>query len=222
MTVRVTSVRGTAGRAIGRRPHGGAGKPHTRGTGTNVPLRWRPPLAHHRRRHRCPRSASRSQATMVNLRRGAAAASVVAMLALAPTALASGGVNSGGVNSGGGGGTTTAPAPSSGACVTISSFSNSDGYYKIYAAIWTKFSIANSCSGPLHWRMTYTNGTTGVVDFSAGSSTPYMSSGTIDEDWAAFSTPYTVALTVTDPNTGDDLASTSAVVTTKVPKSAGA
>src|SRR3954451_12119199 len=221
MTVRVTSVRGTAGRAIARRPHGGAGKPHTRGTGTNVPLRWRPPLAHHRRRHRCPRSASRSQATMVNLRRGAAAASVAAMLALAPTALASGGVNSGGVNSGGGG-TTTAPAPSSGSCVTISSFSNTDGYYKIYAAIWTKFSIANSCSGPLNWRMTYTNGTTGVVDFSAGSSTAYMSSGTIDEDWAAFSTPYTVALTVTDPNTGDVLASTSAVVTTKVPKSAGA
>jgi hypothetical protein len=46
-----------------------------------------------------------------------------------------------------------------------------------------------------------------------------MPNGTIDEDWAAFSTPYTVTLTVTDPGTGAVLASQSALVTTKVPKS---
>jgi hypothetical protein len=45
-----------------------------------------------------------------------------------------------------------------------------------------------------------------------------MSSGTIDEDWAAFSTPYTVTLNVTDAS-GATLVSRSAIVTTKAPKS---
>jgi len=163
---------------------------------------------------------------MLNLRRGAAALSIAAMLALAPSALASGGVNSGGVNSGGvntggggGGGTTTSPAPAS--CAAITSFSNSDGYYSVWAAIWTKFSISTSC-GPANWSMTYTNGTTGLVDLTVGTSTAYEPSGTVDEDWAAFSTPYTVTLTVTNPYTGAVLASQSAVVTTKVPKTPGA
>src|SRR5436853_259012 len=79
----------------------------------------------------------RSQDSMINLKRGAVAMSVTAMLALAPSALASGGVNSGGVNSGGsgggggGGGTTTTTATSTAptSCATISSFSNSTGYY---------------------------------------------------------------------------------------------
>jgi hypothetical protein len=169
---------------------------------------------------------------MLQLRRGALALSIAAMLALAPAALASGGVNSGGVNAGGvntgggggggGGGTTTTPAPAPTSCAKISSFSNSNGYYSVWAAIWTPFSIQSSCSTPVNWSMTYTNGDTGAVDFARSSSTAYMSSGTIDEDWAAFSTPYTVALTVTDPNTGAVLASQSALVTTKVPKTPGA
>lgn len=54
---------------------------------------------------------------------------------------------------------------------------------------------------------------------AAASST--MMNGTIDEDWAAFSTAYTVTMTLTD-SLGNTLASQSAVVTTKVPKSAGA
>ena len=165
---------------------------------------------------------------MLNLglaRRSAAAAAVAALLALAPAAYASGGVNSGGVNSGGGGGggstaTTTSSSPSS--CANITSFSNTTGYYKTFAAIWTPFSISSSCSGGANWRMTYTNGNTGAVDFSVGTSTNYQSSGTVDEDWAAFSTPYTVTLTVTDPVTGEVQASQSAVVTTKQPKSPGA
>ena len=150
--------------------------------------------------------------------------SLTAMLALAPSALASGGLDSGGSGGGGGGGggttttTTTSTAPTS--CAKISSFSNSTGYYSIWAAIWTPFSISNSCPSAVNWQMTYTNGNTGAVDFSRGSSTAYMSSGTIDEDWAAFSTPYTVTLTVTDPGTGAVLASQSALVTTKPPKTA--
>src|SRR5947209_2224645 len=144
-----------------------------------------------------------------SLRRGAVCAAAVAMLALAPNALASGGVNSGGVNSGGvnaggsgGGGATSTTTTPSGSCAKIASFSNSTGYYSVWAAIWTPFSISSSCSVPVNWQMTYTNGNTGVVDFSRSSSTAYMSSGTIDEDWAAFSTPYTVTLTVTDAGTG--------------------
>jgi hypothetical protein len=134
----------------------------------------------------------------------------------AGTAFASGGANSGGVNSGGGGGGGT-PVPT-GPCVQISSFSNSTGYYSAWAAIWTQFAISNSCGSPFNWQMSYTNGATGVVDFARTGSTQYMSSGTIDEDWAAFSTPYTVTLTVTDAS-GTVVTSRSAIVTTKAPKS---
>ncbi len=143
---------------------------------------------------------------------------VLALVAFAPAALASGGVNSGGVNSGGGGGGgggTTTPPPTT-ACATIKSFSNSTGYYSVYAAIWTSFSISSTCTA--NWQMTYTNGTTGAVDFARGSSTAYQTSGTIDEDWAAFSTTYTVSLTITDAS-GAVLDSRSALVTTKAPKS---
>jgi len=146
---------------------------------------------------------------------------VVLVLGTAGVAAASGGVPGGGSGGGGGGGgaptTTTAPGP----CARIASFSNSTGYYSVWAAIWTPFSISNSCASPVNWQMTYTNGTTGLVDFARGSSTQYMSSGTIDEDWAAFSTAYTVTLTVTD-GSGAVVDSRSAVVTTKVPKTPGA
>lgn len=149
----------------------------------------------------------------------AAAALVGALTLSGGAAFASGGVNSGGVNSGGGGGGGGTVAPST--CGQITGFSNSTGYYSVYAAIWTQFSISSSCVTPANWQMTYTNGLTGAVDFARGSTTAYMPSGTIDEDWAAFSTPYTVALTVTDSN-GTVIDSRSALVTTKPPKSAGA
>src|SRR5438105_4145425 len=77
---------------------------------------------------------------------------------------ASGGLDSGGSGGsggGGGGGTTTvttAPAPSS--CAQFSSFSNTTGYYAVWAAIWTSFSIANSCGSPVNWQVTFTNGNT--------------------------------------------------------------
>src|SRR5947209_10762313 len=105
-------------------------------------------------RSQFPRSTSMAQA----LRRAVVLLPVLAALAPAPAALASGGVNSGGVNSGGvnsggvnsgggGGGstttTTTTTTPSS--CARIASFSNSNGYYSVWAAIWTSFSISNSC-----------------------------------------------------------------------------
>lgn len=133
----------------------------------------------------------------------------------------SGGVNSGGINSGGGGTPTgTAPTPPK-ACASISTFTNTTGYYSVWAAIWTPFSITNGCPAPVNWQMTYTNGTTGAVDFARSSSTQYMSNGTIDEDWAAFSTPYTVTLTVADA-AGTVYDTRSAVVTTRGPKTPGA
>jgi hypothetical protein len=159
------------------------------------------------------------------MRRATSLISVVAMLIVTPSALASGGLDSGGSGGGGGGGggggttttTTTTTAPAS--CATITGFSNSTGYYSVFAAIWTQFSVSDACGYPVNWKMTYVNGNTGNLDFSAGTSTQYESSGTVDEDWAAFSTPYTVSLTVTDPYSGAVLASQSALVTTKAPKS---
>ena len=160
---------------------------------------------------------------MFHLKRGGAAFVAAAVLACAPTAFASGGVNSGGVNSGGvnsgggGGGTDVSTT-----CVSVGKFGSSVGYYSVWAAIWTSYSITNSCGYGLNATMTYTNGNTGAVDF-VGYPTANSGSngGTIDEDWAAFSTPYTVTLTVTDPYSGAVLASKSAVVTTPAPKTSG-
>jgi hypothetical protein len=158
--------------------------------------------------------------TFTHARAAAATLALSTALAFAPPALASGGLDSGGSGGGGGGGgtTTTTTTTSSSSCAKITAFSNSTGYYSIWAAIWTSYGISSSCSGQVNWQMTYFDGNTGAVDFSRsgyfyGSGT----SGTVDEDWAAFSTPYTVTLTVTD-STGNVLATQSAVVTTKSPK----
>jgi hypothetical protein len=140
--------------------------------------------------------------------------------ALASGGINSGGVNSGGVNSGGSGagGTTTV---ASGPCAHITSFGNSTGYYSVFAAIWTSYSISGTCSGPVSWTMTYTDNTGAVAMYRSGSFTGSGTGGTIDEDWAAFSTPYTVALTVTD-SAGHVLDSRSAVVTTPAAKDSSA
>src|SRR5438270_5618104 len=101
---------------------------------------------------------------MGTLRRAIGMALAVGALAVPTAALASGGVNSGGVNSGGvnsggvisgsgagggsgGGATTTTTGP----CAHIASFSNSVGYYSVFAAIWTPYSISGTCSGPVTW-----------------------------------------------------------------------
>ncbi|MCW3039415.1 MAG: hypothetical protein JWM31_1320 [Solirubrobacterales bacterium] len=157
-----------------------------------------------------------------------------ASLILAPAALASGGVNSGGGGTSTGGGSTTGTTTSGGGTSTggtggggrvcsIVSLSNSVGYYSSFAAIWTSFSITG-CPNGTSWRMDFHNDTTGNVDFSAGGSMTTRgggASGTIDEDWAAFSTPYTVTLTATDPG-GNPLTSRSAAATTPDAKPAGA
>jgi hypothetical protein len=172
------------------------------------------------------------------VRNGALSLAAVASLALAPAALASGGgansggVNSGGVNSGGGGGATApapapAPAPSggtispttgttpTGSCATIGNFGNTTGYYSIWAAIWTNWGVTNDCDTPVNWRMDYVNNSTGAVDFSSyGALDPGSNGGTVDEDWAAFLTPYTVKLSVSD-DSGNEIDNRSAVVTTK-------
>jgi hypothetical protein len=128
-----------------------------------------------------------------------------------------GGGGGGGAGGGGGGGATATTATPPSSCAPITSFSNSTGYYSVWAAIWTPFSVSDSCGYAVDWQMTYTNGTSGAVDFVRSGSTAYMSGGTIDEDWAALSTTYTVALTVTGPN-GIVMDTRSAVVTTKQPK----
>jgi hypothetical protein len=112
----------------------------------------------------------------------------------------------------------TTPPPST-SCASITTFSNSTGYYSVWAAIWTQFSYTNSCGYAVAFTMTYLNGNTGLIDFSR--SATLMPSGTIDEDWAAFSTPYTVTMTLTDP-LGTVLDSRSAVITTKAGKTPGA
>ena len=168
---------------------------------------------------------------MLDLRkfRGIAlAVTAAAALSIAPAALASGGgvnsggVNSGGVNGGGGGGGGKA-APAGTSCVNITGFASTDGYYSVWAAIWTNWSISSSCGGgvQLTWTMSYVNGNTGAVDFERSSVVVHgTQGGVVDEDWAAFSTPYTVRLSVSDSD-GNVLADQSALVSTKPPKQGG-
>jgi hypothetical protein len=154
-------------------------------------------------------------------RRIGIAASLVTLLAAAP-ALAQGGAGGGGAGGGGagGGGGAPAPPPPATSCAQITAFSNTTGYYSVWAAIWSKYSISNSCGGAVTWQMTYTNGTTGAVDFVRSGTTYYPTAGgTVDEDWAAFATPYTITLSVSDAS-GAVLDTQSAVITTKTGKNA--
>lgn len=131
-----------------------------------------------------------------------------------------GGAGGGGLGGGGtgGGGTITPPPTTPTSCAQIKSFTNSTGYYSVWAAIWTPYSFSSSCGYAVTFTMTYLNGNTGLVDFVRSSTAP---TGTIDEDWAAFSTPYTVTMTLTDP-WGGVLDSRSAVINTKPGKTPGA
>lgn len=140
-------------------------------------------------------------------------AAVCLSLALAPAALASGGgVNSGGVNSGGLDSGGSGGGGGGGKVCTISTLTNRVGYYSIWAAIWTSFSVTGCPSGST-WEMSFHNDATGNVDFSSGGGTSSSGGGgaasaTVDEDWAAFSTPYTVTLSVRD-SAGNTVASKS-------------
>ena len=147
------------------------------------------------------------------------AIAAVSASTVAPGAFAQGGIGGGGS----GGGTTltattptaTTPTVTSG-CASIPKFTSTTGYYATWAAIWTSFTITNNCGVALNWIMNYTN-SAGVVEFSRGTSTQYMSTGTIDYDWGKFATTYKVSLTVRS-SAGTLMAQTSAGVTTKQPK----
>lgn len=132
-----------------------------------------------------------------------------------PGRTASQGVNAGGVNGGGagGGGGGSVTPPATGPCATVA-VKNTTGYYKIWAAIWSQYSLTNTCGVGVNVRFTYFNTLTNQVDFTAGA---YAGSGTIDEDWAAFSTPYVVTVEITDVY-GNLVSSQSETVTTPKPK----
>jgi hypothetical protein len=124
------------------------------------------------------------------------------VLTAAPAAYASGGADSGG--SGGGGGTSSGGGSTSTttSCTSISNLSNAVGYYHTYAAIWTTFSLSSKCSGgsTQTWVLTFHNDNTGAIDYSSRGNFYGVSSYglTVDDDFAPYSTPYTVTLTVTD------------------------
>jgi hypothetical protein len=146
------------------------------------------------------------------VRTAAIAGSALALLA-SGTAFAQGGPpggSGGGAGGGGGGGGGGGTA----SCAKIG-LTNSIGYYSVWAAIWTRYNINSTCSGPsVTWRMTYTNDTTGAVELTRYGSTYYGgNSGTVDEDWAAKSTTYTVTMTVAGSD-GAVITSQSTSVTT--------
>jgi hypothetical protein len=86
----------------------------------------------------------------------------------------------------------------------------------VWAAIWTQFAYTTSCGYAVTMTMTYVNGNAGLVYLQRSTS---VVNGTIDADWADFSTPYTVNVTLTDA-ADNVLASRSGLVTTTVGKNA--
>jgi hypothetical protein len=145
-----------------------------------------------------------------------AGAALLAMM-VAPVAKASG-VNSGGASGGGGGSPVATP---SGVCAPIASLTNTVGYYRSWAAIWTTFTLPACEVGTAGtWDMTFHNDDTGQIDYERRASYVVPSSGysaVVDDDFAPFSTNYTVTLTLTDSN--GVRTSRSASTTTKPAKS---
>jgi len=126
-----------------------------------------------------------------------------------------GGVNKGGVND-------TAPtvvAP----CATLSGLAAPVGYYSIWAAIWNTLTV-KSCSTAtetVNVEVTETNVATGLVDYDVivpiTLASAQNSSMVLDNDFAPFSTTYTVAMNVTD-STGAVLATGTVSATTPPPQ----
>ncbi len=167
---------------------------------------------------------------LARARSAAAVGSLFAALALgacadapSPTGLvatpgrsASQGINSGGVNSGGGGGGGTTTPPPGTPCATVS-VKNTTGYYKIWAAIWTQYSLTNNCGAGVTLTFTYYNTLTNTTDYTV---TAWAGSATIDEDFMPFSTPYVVTARITDLY-GNVISTQSETVTTPKPKGGG-
>lgn len=132
-----------------------------------------------------------------------------------------GGVNSGGVNAGGvndtGTGTTAAP------CAALGNLSAPVGYYLTWAAIWNTFT-ARSCSTStesITVEVTETNAATGLVDYDVVYPITLLAaqnaSMVLDNDFAPFSTTYTVGFTARDA-AGNVLSTGSVLATTPPPQ----
>jgi len=111
------------------------------------------------------------------------------------------GVNAGGAggggSAGGGGGTGGGGGGGAVSCVNLTQLSNTVGYYSSYAAIWTKQSFTETCGG-VTWTLDYRNVATGSIEHSTGGLSRSSYNGTIDDDFAPFSTSYNLTLTITD------------------------
>jgi hypothetical protein len=153
--------------------------------------------------------------SMSHVRRGVAAVSLVASLAVVPSAVASGG-------GGGGGGGGGVSAPASASCTQITGFSNTTSYnWGDLSRIDTPYSISSSCPTWVTADVTYTNQLTGNVDFERSAVIlPGTAIGSFAFAPAPFSTPYTVTLSVQDWSF-NTLTSRSASITTKKPQQQG-
>lgn len=132
-----------------------------------------------------------------------------------------------GANAGGGGGSAGGGGGSAGGggvtgCVSLTQLSNTVGYFSSYAAIWTKQSFTETCGGGgVTWRLDYRNSSTGSIEHSVSGLSRNSYNGTIDDDYAPFSTSYNLTLTVTDERGVVQLVQNTAA-TTPAPKVPGA
>lgn len=128
-----------------------------------------------------------------------------------------GGVNKGGINDPT---TTLTQAP----CAVLANLSAPVGYYLTWAAIWNTFSL-KSCSAnvqTVNVEVTETNQATGLVDYDIVYPLSVLSGQNLqmvlDNDYAPFSTTYTIGFTATDSTSGNLLATGSVVATTPPPQ----
>lgn len=142
---------------------------------------------------------------------------VAGALLAAGTVMASGGGSAGGGGAAGGGGGTGGGGTTA-ACAPIQSLKVVPGYYKVWGAIWTSFSL-KACNGTFYaFEITATNLDTGLVSYVNRS---YTMSGVIDYDFAPLSTNFRFDIAVVDPYTGAVVDTRSVITATPGPKPPG-
>lgn len=116
----------------------------------------------------------------------------------------------------------TVPAPIAAPCATLTAVSAPVGYYSIWAAIWNTYTIQSCSTGSeaVTVQVQETNVATGSVDYDITypmSLVAGQNSGIVlDNDFAAYSTTYSVTFTVRD-SSGTVLSTGSTTATTPGP-----
>jgi uncharacterized repeat protein (TIGR01451 family) len=117
----------------------------------------------------------------------------------------------------------TAPTPVAAPCATLTNVSAPVGYYSVWAAIWNTMTVTScsTSSESVTLEVIETNQATGLNDYDVVLPLTYLpgqnQSLVLDNDFAAFSTNYTITMKVSD-SAGNVLALATVFATTPPPR----